>query len=442
MHIFFLKKTSLLIFLVLIFSSGCQEENNQATVGIEPTDPMAPENLPVKKVAAAGFFADLNTDHALYKLEFFPSEERNEPETLELTVIYEDKGSMRKKTLPRDGSVVFSPGKFPAIYFALLNIDHAPAGLPLGKVILSNLDNGELKTSYLESRSVAANTVVVTEEETTCDDPLAVNPEGNAYQYNGFYIGANGCIYDPDVVTINEVPPYGHGTDAGLSKTEILWYVNGANWNVSKARFQLPRLAKAQQVPVVGIFNATNEDQVNTETLPIDANHPTVVRLTNALLDSIFDVDSVRLQGGSEGPRFIASALDVLRDKLQRKHGLQGESLTTVLRKIKVETMGGGHLIYPDGPRYVHYANLLDPVAWFAGALALEKNQLGVGSVVAVFLKTQPQILPEELSALMSLLLSVHGMDVYNSAIQPFDSVYSVSKGGQKPVFLLVSNFL
>lgn len=433
---FIFKKTSLLIFLVLIFSSACQEENNQATVDIEPTDPMAPENLPVQKVAAAGFFADLNTDHASYKLEFFPADERNESETLELMVIYEDKGSMRKKTLPSNGSVIFSPEKFPASYFALLNIARAPVELPLGKVVLSNLDSGEVKTIYLKSQPLLANKVVELEAETTCDDPLAVHPEGNAYQYNGFYIGANGCIYDPDVVTINEVPPY--GADVDLSKTEVLWYVNGANWNVSKARFQLPRLAKAQQVPVVGIFNAANEDQENTETLPIDANHPTVMRLVNALLDNIFDINSVRVQGGSQGPRFIALALDVLRDKLQWQYGLQGESLTAVLRKIKVETMGGGHLIYPDGPRYVHYANLLDPVTWFAGALALEKSRLGVGSVVAVFLKAQPQILPEELSSLMSLLLSVHGMDVYNSVIQPFDSVYSVYKGGQKPVYVLL----
>ena len=41
------------------------------------------------------------------------------------------------------------------------------------------------------------------------------------------------------------------------------------------------------------------------------------------------------------------------------------------MNRIRVVTYGGATRRYPDGPRYIHYLNRLDPIPWLFGVGAL-----------------------------------------------------------------------
>lgn len=439
---FILNAKKVCILLAFIFLVGCKEaDNHDANNPDAAREVVDAEDLSKSSVATAGSFDDLNTDYGLYKVEFSGVEGEMAFDSTKLTVIYEDNGWLRKRTLRSSDDVIFAPTEMSAVYFSVLNKPYVQAETHLGEVTLTNLDTNEKEVTELISKAIVDTKNDILVKETSCDDPNAVAADGNAYQYKGFYIGENGCFYDSSTFNINEVPAL-NGEAYALGK-KVVWYINGANWNVRDARFQLPRLALAQDVPIVGIFNAVNQDIWDVSTLPIDENHPTTLTLVNALLDNIFDVEEIRVQGGSQGPQFIAYALAVVSDRLALEYGLGPESVKLLLNKVKVETMGGAQLIYPDGPQYVHYANLIDPVVWFYGALSMQRNKLGAGAVVAVFLKTRTQVRFEALTELQSKFLSVHGIDVYSSAVMPFDTVYEASRRSVKPViYPLLNSFL
>ena len=93
-----------------------------------------------------------------------------------------------------------------------------------------------------------------------------------------------------------------------------------------------------------------------------------------------------------------------------------------------METFGRVNPFYPEGPSYVHYANLPDPNALKIGVLN-PLNKPRQGTVIAAFRDAMaPLEVPfESLTEKDYQILSHHGFGVYNAHQMDFDRAYRFS---------------
>lgn len=242
-----------------------------------------------------------------------------------------------------------------------------------------------------------------------CDgsDPLAADQDLTVY--NGTWLAADGCFYairrDPTTLPLYEA-------EGGSERAQLLLYVPGANAEPEQEQRKLRLLAEQSRHPVIGMFLAFPSP--DAAVVPQAAE-----RLAEALLAALEQERDPYLQCGSLGCLVSALALAQVKDALRRGKGI-GAGLEG-LGRIRVETMGGLGLMYVDGPRYVHYANLLDANVRRLGALSA-LAQLGRGAIVAMFADTAPP-LQEDLPPPVQRDLERHGFPVYNRYWQPFDAV-------------------
>ncbi len=240
-------------------------------------------------------------------------------------------------------------------------------------------------------------------------DPLDADQDLAAY--NGAWLAADGCFYaierDPAAL-----PPY--EAAAGSERDRLLFYVPGANATPEQEQRKLTLLAERSRHPVIGVFLAFPSASPGPEVVAQAAD-----RLAEALLAALAQDRDPYLQCGSLGCLVSSLALAKVERALRRDGGM-GASRKG-LGRIGVETMGGLGLMYVDGPRYVHYANLLDANVRRLGALSAVA-QLGRGAIVAMFADTAPP-LQEDLPPSVQHDLERHGFPVYNRHWQPFDTV-------------------
>lgn len=257
----------------------------------------------------------------------------------------------------------------------------------------------------------------------SCQDARGVIPDpARLSDYSGFYIGGDACFYDPSGIRLGEVPPaLGSSGDTG----QRLIFINGANPKVDREPMLLRLLAQARDLPAVGVLNTQSSDALFSA--PQLKGVSAVKTLESLMLESLEQDHEVLIRAGSAGASVVAIAIGRTKASWATRHP-RPYKLDKTLRAIKVETFGGVNPFYPDGPRYVHYANLLDPNAQKFGVLN-PLNKPGQGAVIAVFRDTAPPLEApyESLTPKNYRILSHHGFAVYNAHQMDFDRAYRFS---------------
>lgn len=257
----------------------------------------------------------------------------------------------------------------------------------------------------------------------SCQDARGLVPDPALLSdYSGFYVGGDACFYDPKWIRLGEVPPaLGPSGDTG----QRLIFVNGANPKIEREPEFLRLLAEARDLPAVGILNTqTSEDPFSA---PGIRETSAVKTLESVMRDGLKHNREVLIRAGSAGASVVAIAIGRTKASWTVRHP-RPYKLDETLRAIKVETFGGANPLYPDGPSYVHYANLLDPNAQKFGVLN-PLNKPGQGAVIAVFRDTAAPLEAsyEPLTEKNYRLLSHHGFGVYNANQMDFDRAYRFS---------------
>ncbi|MDY6944018.1 MAG: hypothetical protein SVU69_13530 [Pseudomonadota bacterium] len=257
-----------------------------------------------------------------------------------------------------------------------------------------------------------------------CADPKAAAPGMDPAAYGGFFLGANGCMYDPAQTDVINVPPvYPKGA---YSRRERLFYVNGGNPKVQREFLMARQLSQVSGMPVIGVFNTFPSEK---GTLSYDSSYNAVVStLTSLIVSSVEQGEGLHLRGGSAGAAVISAALVRSKSILQRRTRRPGEA-DGMMRRVKVETAGSVVRYFPNGPRYIHYANLKDRWPEKSGVLS-PFAQPGRASVIALFDDEIPPIEAgfEKTTPDAIRSLSRHGFSVYNQNRLPFEEVYDHSR--------------
>lgn len=204
-----------------------------------------------------------------------------------------------------------------------------------------------------------------------CTDPAALPGGRWNSAYDGAWLGAQACLYDPAQYSLSDVPPV---TDPRTvdRQTRLLVYVNGANHRVDWTLPELHLLAQQTGGPVVAVYNATEGGRV------FDAIHdarqgassPPVATLADAIVARVSAGQEIHLKANSQGAIHLSHALTAVRARLAGQLSGDDLHLHQALDRIRVETAGGAASRWIDGPRYVHYVNRRDPVPARAGVLA------------------------------------------------------------------------
>lgn len=209
-----------------------------------------------------------------------------------------------------------------------------------------------------------------------------------AKSFDGFFVGAGGRAYPPGT-PLREVPPV--VPRGGVRSDETFIYVNGISTTREGQSVSLQLIADSTGGRVVGLHNATEGAfldiiQSAGDTLDVGRN-PAVDALADAVYEEVRAGRTVHLLAHSQGALITSRALQDVRSRLLLEDGLSRRAAGALLGRVRVETFGGAAGAYPDGPRYVHYVNRLDPVPTLFG-LGPVANRLvapGRGAVVRRF---------------------------------------------------------
>lgn len=258
---------------------------------------------------------------------------------------------------------------------------------------------------------------------TPCQDPRGVVASGvDLKAISGYYVGGDQCFYDPNGIEAMAVPP---ALGASGLRAERLVFVNGANPKAGREPYFLTLLAQARDMPAIGVLNTqTSDDPVST---PAPRGTSAAKTLESLMLQTLEgDLDLI-IRAGSGGALPVALAVARAKGRwAARHHGPR--RLDDRLGQLRIETFGGVGAYYPDGPRYVHYANLLDPNALKFGVLN-PLTKPGHHAVIAVFRDSLPPLEAtyESLTPENERILSHHGFGVYNAHQAPFERIYRLS---------------
>ncbi|MDY6944053.1 MAG: hypothetical protein SVU69_13710 [Pseudomonadota bacterium] len=240
--------------------------------------------------------------------------------------------------------------------------------------------------------------------------------------YDGFLVGDDYCLFDADRVNPNEVPALIEGPPSAAKLR--MYYVNGANARSDTFLTQLSEIRALHDVALVGVYNAaglnlTERISPRRETL----GDPAADTVVTVILDHLERDEPVHLHGFSEGASLIADAIAEVQRRLERRLRWPG-AVGRKLSLIRVETSGGVAVRYPDGPEYVHYVNMMDPMVHLMGVLR-PGAEPGANAVIVRFndavypIETRFRKLPGPALA----LLHFHGFWAYQKNRQDFESM-------------------
>lgn len=259
----------------------------------------------------------------------------------------------------------------------------------------------------------------------TCVDKKAATLGKWNFHYDGDYLGANGCPYDPRQTELAEVPPIKVGPQQG---EEPFFYVNGANHRVKWALAENYVLAQDLGRPVIGIYNGTLGGRFPDALLRGLFPGHVLNTLTELLWQHVSQDKPIHIRANSQGTIEMSQALQAVRDRLMRQQ--PPERVDELMGLIRFETAGSAIKYFPDGPRYVHYVNLKDPVPKAAGVLASGSHP-GRGAVIACFNAYDEDPIENRyrwIDPLTQRFLAVHGFMVYRHYRRPFDELYTHSR--------------
>ena len=267
----------------------------------------------------------------------------------------------------------------------------------------------------------------------TCALPqgIAPGPAVDPQTLDGFYLGGDACLYDPQSIDPDAVPRFrGSRVNADVP---TLYYVNGANGSPLITAVNLAALAEQSQLAILGIFYAGDGIAAVPGTLPLISSGRAVDTLKQVIADHLTRQEPMHIRGGSAGTVVISEAIHATRNRLAREARLRGD-WAAPLDWLRVETHGSVARDFPDGPRYIHYDAKLDPVPKIgvAGPVA----HPGAGAVIAQFDAGRSGSARRQ--SAVSLAQSIHAVGAGRSAVGDDAVLSSVLKdrglGVNKPL--------
>lgn len=214
-----------------------------------------------------------------------------------------------------------------------------------------------------------------------CDDPSAVAYGTPDVDMDGFFIGANGCLYDPDFVLSDDVPVVGGEYDIGQ---DPLFVINGANTKSLHVDVRMRSIAMIKKRPVIGIFNSPYGNKLEESLKFIDSKNKAVMTVRSEAYRRVTNGRRFAVFGMSQSGFMVGRGLTGLSSDLFSAFPLRYLYRQKLLGLVDAETAGTIGLHYPDGPNYVHYVNKRDIIPFLAGVMA-PGAQPGRGSVIATF---------------------------------------------------------
>jgi hypothetical protein len=181
--------------------------------------------------------------------------------------------------------------------------------------------------------------------------------------FDGHMVDVNGKTYPPGT-PLSEIEPKGAGP--------VVIEVNGIGNHVGQQKNGMNDVARATGAKVVGIHNATEGLVKDVWQSALDklnkGSNPAADSLANTVYGELQAGRPVHLMAHSQGGLVTARALEQVKQRLMVEDGLTKDQAEQKLSNIKVETFGGASWSYTDGPQYVHYVNMADPVPAALGA--------------------------------------------------------------------------
>jgi hypothetical protein len=268
------------------------------------------------------------------------------------------------------------------------------------------------------------------------DEKAATLGHGN-FHYDGYFVGANGCLYDPHQLSLEQVPPVITGK---LEVHQPLVYVNGAEHRVKWSLAEIYLLAHDLKAPVIGVYNGTLGGRIPDFFLrglfPGRVNST----LHQVLMEALTQHKPLWLRANSQGAAELAQALYVVRHQLEQV--LPAARVDQIMSLFQVETAGSASSDFPDGPRYIHYVNIQDPVSQYLGMLKAASHP-GRGAVIACF--DAKDTAPIELRfrwidpLTRHFFLDVHGFMIYRHYRRPFGELYKFSRADGQAAFVHIA---
>lgn len=258
---------------------------------------------------------------------------------------------------------------------------------------------------------------------------ISVGPFTNLVALEGFFLGQDRCLYDPASISPERVPAF-RGSRASPDGP-LMFYVNGANGSPPDVARNIQELAETSQIAVVGIlyYPSTPTDPL-VDALPKTPAGPAVDTLQDVINTSLQHREPIHIRAGSAGTMVVREAIARVKRELTR-HGRRPGSRDQPLDLLRVETHGTMARNFPDGPRYIHYVNLLDPIPNSLGINSPGAHP-GAHAVLALFADRQAPIEQGLTPAALSFL-SVHGTGVYDPPRKCFNQLYAVERGSSLP---------
>ena len=222
-------------------------------------------------------------------------------------------------------------------------------------------------------------------------------------KYDGYFLGENGCFYNPENIAIEDIPAL--HTENTNRNAAPLWYINGVNLRADWVHAQMHRIADSSGRPVITIYNSTLGGRFIDAAG--DATNGSLVTSTaeKVILDALSQGKAIYFQVNSQGAMHMGT---VLRNIVR---GVEAEELAN----IHVLTAGGAASDFPDGPIYVHLVNERDPVPSGAGVLS-EGAKPGLNAEIIRFSAKDPNPMEKGFrlfGPLTKIFLSVHGFMTY-----------------------------
>jgi pimeloyl-ACP methyl ester carboxylesterase len=182
---------------------------------------------------------------------------------------------------------------------------------------------------------------------------------------DGKLLGANGQSY-PASTPLSQIPavkPNNGKTPTG----ETVVFINGMGSNAGDAEGECQQIANRTGESVINLHNSTDGFLSDLGQSMGDffgaGKNAAVDSLTQIVYQHLKDGEPLHLVGHSQGGLIISRALTNAKLLLQ-KDGMSAAQATAAMGNLKVETYAGAAPSYPDGPKYVHYIDDADPVAW------------------------------------------------------------------------------
>ena len=268
-----------------------------------------------------------------------------------------------------------------------------------------------------------------------CNDKNAA-PDGNwHHNYDGFFIGKNGCLYNPKFTNIADVPStitYKKLSDKAPFKAPI-WYVNGTDHRIAWTLLEMELLSQKAERPVIGIYNATRGGRIPDTLVKIDKNSAVVHTLSASIAQESAKDHPVFIRANNQGAVHSSFAIQKALDALAI--AFNEEKFKRIMGNIHVETSAATTHFFPEGPKYLHYINNYDPVPRKTGILSKPESSAQLApdpnTVIAQF--ADKDISPIEtryhwLGPLSIRFNRVHGFNIYLKYRQPFNQLHEKGK--------------